>query len=427
MMWRRKIWDYFSKELWRTEIEQLSRCKMWFLKFLKMLFLSLKGFVEDRCLLFSSSLSFSALLSLVPVLAVMFSVSKGLGLQTLLEKLVLEKVTGGMEQILNQFLTYIENTNASTLGALGVIFAFLIAVRIISLVERIFNEIWGVKEGRAWWKKLSEYITLIIVTPIFLSGAITLTITLQHTSFFQKYFSSLFTNKYFLIFTSYFSAWLVFSFLYFFLPHTRVKIKSALLSGIIGGSLWQLTQWGYFHYQVGFTRYNAIYGSFAQVLLFLIWTQLSWAILLLGGEISYVHQNFKTLEKEFQFRHLSFSAREILSLAILVDLGKKYAAGEEWSPEEWELSQKIPLRPINQLLSLLEDKGFIKKSEKGQFLPARPYEHIPLKEVIDSLREEGDHIPINQELHYLKELQKNYLEKGWEEFSRLTLKDLLNA
>ncbi|MCD6220287.1 YihY/virulence factor BrkB family protein, partial [Candidatus Calescamantes bacterium] len=231
--------------------------------------------------------------------------------QSFLEKLVLEKVTGGMEELLNQFLTYIENTNASTLGTIGVIFAFLIAVRIISLVERIFNEIWGVKEGRAWWKKMSEYITLIIVTPIFLSGAITLTITLQHTSFFQRFFSSLTTNRPFLIFTSYFSAWLIFSFLYFFLPNTRVRIKSAFLAGVIGGSLWQLTQWGYFHYQVGFTRYNAIYGSFAQVLLFLIWMQVSWAILLLGGEISYVHQNLEMLEKEIRFRNLSFSDKKL--------------------------------------------------------------------------------------------------------------------
>ncbi|MCD6220100.1 YihY/virulence factor BrkB family protein, partial [Candidatus Calescamantes bacterium] len=310
---------------------------------------------------------------------------------------------------------------------IGVIFAFLIAVRIISLVERIFNEIWGVKEGRAWWKKMSEYITLIIVTPIFLSGAITLTITLQHTSFFQRFFSSMTTNRHFLIFTSYFSAWLIFSFLYFFLPNTRVRIKSAFLAGVIGGSLWQLAQWGYFHYQVGFTRYNAIYGSFAQVLLFLIWMQVSWAILLLGGEISYVHQNLKILEKEIRFRNLSFSDKEILSLAILADLGKKYAEGKEWSPEEWELSAKVPLRPINQLLSLLEEKGFVKKSEKGQFLPARPYEHIPVKEVIDSLREEGDSIPINEGLHYLQELQKNYLQKGWEKFSSLTLKDILDG
>ena len=426
-MWQRKVWNYFTKEIWRVEIEQFSRFKIWFLRFLRMLFLSLKGFVEDRCLLFSSSLSFSTLLSLVPVLAAMFSVSKGLGLQSFLEKLVLEKVTGGMEELLNQFLTYIENTNASTLGTIGVIFAFLIAVRIISLVERIFNEIWGVKEGRAWWKKMSEYITLIIVTPIFLSGAITLTITLQHTSFFQRFFSSMTTNRHFLIFTSYFSAWLIFSFLYFFLPNTRVRIKSAFLAGVIGGSLWQLAQWGYFHYQVGFTRYNAIYGSFAQVLLFLIWMQVSWAILLLGGEISYVHQNLKILEKEIRFRNLSFSDKEILSLAILADLGKKYAEGKEWSPEEWELSAKVPLRPINQLLSLLEEKGFVKKSEKGQFLPARPYEHIPVKEVIDSLREEGDSIPINEGLHYLQELQKNYLQKGWEKFSSLTLKDILDG
>ncbi len=426
-MWQRRVWNYFTKEIWRVEIEQFSRFKIWFLRFLRMLFLSLKGFVEDRCLLFSSSLSFSTLLSLVPVLAAMFSVSKGLGLQSFLEKLVLEKVTGGMEELLNQFLTYIENTNASTLGTIGVIFAFLIAVRIISLVERIFNEIWGVKEGRAWWKKMSEYITLIIVTPIFLSGAITLTITLQHTSFFQRFFSSMTTNRHFLIFTSYFSAWLIFSFLYFFLPNTRVRIKSAFLAGVIGGSLWQLAQWGYFHYQVGFTRYNAIYGSFAQVLLFLIWMQVSWAILLLGGEISYVHQNLKILEKEIRFRNLSFSDKEILSLAILADLGKKYAEGKEWSPEEWELSAKVPLRPINQLLSLLEEKGFVKKSEKGQFLPARPYEHIPVKEVIDSLREEGDSIPINEGLHYLQELQKNYLQKGWEKFSSLTLKDILDG
>ena len=192
--------------------------------------------------------------------------------------------------------------------------------------------------------------------------------------------------------------WILFIFFYLFIPNKKVNIKAVLAGGIIGGTIFQLAQMAYLNFQVGVSSYNAIYGSFAALPLFLIWLQTSWAIVLFGAEIAFVWENTEALETQnIEYSKISLRVRKLIVLRI-VHLCVKRFANSELPASDTDIASeiKIPLKIVKVLLSklilchvLLEVNG---ESDSTAYVPARDIEGLTILDVLTLFEQRGDDI-----------------------------------
>ncbi|MDD5614236.1 MAG: YihY/virulence factor BrkB family protein [Candidatus Omnitrophica bacterium] len=258
-------------------------------------------FEKDSCKLHAAALSFITILTLIPFLALIFAISKGLGIQSYLQDIIIQKITLGKQEIVLNILQYIENTNLKNLGTIGIVFLLLTAIRLLGTIEAVFNSIWDVKAQRRITRKISDYMTVVFLCPIFIFITFTFTgIALSSSSIFQNLLKHSVISSayiYFMRLLPFLSIWVALSIFYMFMPNTKVKLSSGLLSGIIAGTIWQIFQWAYIEFQIGITRYNAIYGTFATIPVFFVWVYLNWVLILFGAELGYVFQNRKHIKQ----------------------------------------------------------------------------------------------------------------------------------
>jgi len=245
-------------------------------------------FLADRCLMYASALAFSSMLSVVPFLAILFAILKALNMHNVLAPMVLSNVTAGSHEVITRILDYISNTDVGSLGVVGLVTLLVSVVATLDNVEDAFNQIWGLKRGKKVHHKLRDYLVVIFGVPILIALTVTITTTLQHQGVVQWFFNLPgFGHLLLLLFRTvpYLSIWIALVCLYLFMPNTRVRVGSALAGGLLAGTVWQLAQWGYIHFQIGVSRYNAIYGTMALLPVFMVWIFASWVIVLAGMEI----------------------------------------------------------------------------------------------------------------------------------------------
>ena len=301
-----KILNFIKTDIWRIRLKDQPRKKTLLIKPLRIILLALRGFDENKCQLRASALTFYTLLSIVPVVAMAFGISKGFGLDKMLEKQLLEKLPGQQEvvtQIITFARTLLDNTKGGMIAGIGVAVLFWTVIKVLGNIEKSFNDIWGIKEARSLGRRFSDYLSVMLLCPVLLimSSGATVFLATQITLLTEKFaFLGVFAPAIFLIvkLLPFCVIWALFSFIYIFMPNTKVYFKSGLIAGIAAGTIYQVVQWIYINFQVGVSKYNAIYGSFAALPLFLVWLQLSWLIVLLGVEISFARQNVDTYEFE---------------------------------------------------------------------------------------------------------------------------------
>ena len=299
----RNILQFITTDIWRIRLKDIPRARSFFLKLLRIIILAVRGFDEDRCQLRASALTFYSLLSIVPVVAIIFGIAKGFGFQEGLEKELLDKFSehqAVLVQVMEFAKSLLETTKGGLIAGIGLAVLFWTVIKVLGSIENSFNNVWGVKKSRPWSRKFTDYMSVLLIAPILfiLSSSLMVFITSQVTFITEKfallgYFSSLI---FFLLkLLPYCIVWILFTFIYIFMPNTKVRFTSGLVGGIVAGTIYQLVQWGYIAFQVGVAKYNAIYGSFAALPLFLVWLQLSWLVVLFGAEICFSHQNVDTL------------------------------------------------------------------------------------------------------------------------------------
>src|ERR1051325_915033 len=289
------------------------------LRHIRILYRAVAGFTENRCPLLASALTYTTLLSLVPLLALMFATLKGFGVQNRLEPILIEKLSAGSEQIVRQIIGYIDKTDVKALGAVGLASLLVTAISVIGNIEFALNRIWGVQRTRNIGRKFSDYLSVLLTCPILFVAALGVTSSAQNVDVVQ-WFLALPGMGYLVLaiaaVTPYILMWIALTFLYDYLPNTRVRFASALYGGIIGGTLWQLAQWGYVHFQVGVSRANAIYGAFAQLPIFLVWLYMGWNVVLFGAMLSFTHQNIRTSGKDPNVADAPYAFREEQGLKL---------------------------------------------------------------------------------------------------------------
>ena len=400
---------FATTDIWRIRSRDLPRPRWFLIRLLRILILSVRGLLEDRGTLRASALTFWSSLSVVPVVAMLFGIAKGFGFERNLERQLLERLEG-QEEVVSWIIKFahaaLETTRGGVIAGVGILFLFWTIIKVLGNIENSFNDIWGVKKGRPIIRKITDYLSLMLIGPVLfvVSSTATVLITSQVKTFVQKI--SLLGAISPIIFSMlkllpYAAIWVLFIFMYIFLPNTKVRFRSGALAGIIAGTLYQIFQSVYIIFQIGVAKYNAIYGGFAALPLFLIWLQVSWLIVLFGAEISFAHQNVDTYEFEPDCLGVSHSFKRLLSLRLVQLLVKDFSAGERWC-DETEISQKLemPIRLVRQILYDLVEARIISPvkvddDKTSAYQPALHPERISIKYVVDALEQHGsDNVPV---------------------------------
>lgn len=403
------------------------------LRFFHAVVLVARNFLEHRSLLRASALSFTTILSIVPLLALAFAVLKGLGVQNSLEPLILQRFTVGSGEVVDNIITYINNTKMGSVGAIGLVFLVVTVVSLLGNIEEAFNDIWGVEGHRSVYRRFSDYLSVVVSGPLLMLAAISITTSMQSQSVVlwilqRSYVGDLLILLFQVV--PYLIVWIAFVSLYIFMPNTKVRLKSALFGGILAGTIWQLAQWGFIHFQVGVAKYNAIYGTLAALPVFMAWIYTSWVIVLFGVEVVAAHQSRKAFLHDHEPGNLSYATREAMALVILLTVaGSFYREERPWTLERLADERHVPLRTARKLLAKLVASGYLLIAEgKGTYYPARDLEHIRVSTLIRDLKHQGGEIPF-AESDQLGEMTRELIQKldrlTEESLADLTLKDLV--
>jgi membrane protein len=436
-----KIKDFIKTDIWRIRLEDLPRKKSFFIKQLRIVLLASRGFKEHKCRFRASALTLYSLLSVVPIVALAFGIAKGFGSDKLLEKELLEKFPGQKEvlmQVVNFAHSLLEETKGGLIAGIGVAVLFFIVVKLLSNIEYSFNDIWGIKEQRSIGRKLSDYLSIMLICPflVIMSSSITVFISTQIAHITERFaFLGVFSPFIFFMLKllPFCMIWGVFAFIYIFMPNTKVNFKSGLIAGMIAAAGYQVIQFAYINFQVGVAHYNAIYGSFAALPLFLIWLQISWLIVLFGAEISFTLQNVNKYEFETDCLRVSSSFKKLLSLQTAHLLIKNFSNGHKpLTAMQISHTLEIPIRLVSQILYELVESGiaFESKSEENKefaYQPARTINVLTIKYIIDALEQRGvDNIPVAQtkELKTLSETLQTFNDTIEKSPANRLLKDI---
>jgi len=436
-----KIINFIENDIWRIRSKNTPRSKSFFIRQLRILILAVRGFFEDNCLLRASALTFYSLLSIVPVVAMAFGIAKGFGFQKLLEQQLFEKFPG-QEEVMIQIIRYaqslLENTKGGMIAGIGLAFLFWSVIKLLGNIERSLNAIWKINRPRTFGRKFGDYLSIVIISPllVILSSSVTVFIATQITLITGKIsLLGIFNPFIFFILKllPYCLVWILFIITYIVMPNTKVNFSSGFFAGVIAGTIFQVVQWAYIFFQVGVARYNAIYGSFAALPLFMIWLQLSWLIVLFGGEISFACQSVDNYEFEPDCRNISQMFKKLISLQIAHFVIKAFYRGEK-PPTVSKITQalEIPIRLVQQILDELVEGGIFsyaetKKTNELFYQPARDINGMTIKSIIEALDQIGvDNIPVPQtsELKVLSETLQSFSDVIEESPSNRLLKDI---
>lgn len=391
------------------------------------------GFTLHQGTLRAAALTYTTILSLVPVLAIAFAILKGLGAQNTLEP-VLQKLAGDSQETISRIIAYVNNTNFKSIGAIGVMALVVTVITLLENIEMAFNTIWGVRETRPLQRRFSDYLSVVVVGPILILVATSMTSSLQN----QWIVKWLLQHEYFgeavlLVFrlSPYVSVWIALVFLYIYIPNTKVRFNSALLGGILAGTAWQLAQWAYFHFQVGVANYNAIYGTLAALPVFLVWVFTSWLIVLLGVEIVCIHQSRRHVGAYSGANGWSQASHEERALALMLQVCRHFREGGPL-PVAAQLARELALRQdqVDKGVETLAGLGYLVKtggSEAG-WLPAREPSEMQVSQLLAALRgstESGDASPAA--LAMAADIIRRDAENSRLALKAMTLHDLLLA
>ncbi len=436
-----KFVRFIDQDIWRIRSRTLPRKKYYFLKIVRVFLLAIREFRSNKCQLNASALTFYSLLSIVPVVAMAFGIAKGFGFERVLEKQLLGKFPGQEETFSQVFFfanNLLENTRGGLVAGVGVILLFWTVIKVLNSIETSFNDIWGIRAGRPFGRKVSDYLSIMLICPFLLiaSSGATVFITTQVTSILQKLtflgpvagviMAGLRLLPYCLV-------WFLFTFVYLFMPNTKVHFSAGLMAGIVAGTIYQLIQVVYVAFQVGVAKANAIYGSFAALPLFLMWLQVSWRVVLFGTELAFAYQNVETYEFEHDCLNANRSFKNTLALEIVSLLAKRFAAGEAPLTASG-ISERldIPIRLCRDLLFELTEARLLSEmrgvnDRQMSYQPARDINTLTIAFVLEELERKGlSSLPVvqSEEFKRLEEALGGFRKQLRQSPSNKLLKDL---
>lgn len=367
----------------------------WAVRQYKLLFYTVQGLSSHGTMVRSAALTFYTLMSLVPVVALVFAVVKGFGLAEGLEQNLYEVLPQSPE-VIDYVVGFAQKALARTQGGwvalVGVLTLFWAVIKVFGSIEDAFNNIWEVRSTRSAARKYGDYIAVVVVAPILwvisssmgnyaaeilgVAGSPALEVLSRAGSLVV--------------------AWVMFTFIYVVLPSTKVRFTAALTAGVVAGTAFVLFQWGYVYLQRWMTSYNAIYGSFAALPLFLLWMQISWEILLLGGELSFAYQNVARFDEERESLLVSYDCRRKLMVGVMLLVSRAFRDGRgAVSFSEIRDRLDVPTRIMNNILyTLVQARMLNEIRTEGteydlEYAPARDISTLRVYDILSAVDSHG--------------------------------------
>ncbi|MBQ6745583.1 MAG: YihY/virulence factor BrkB family protein [Bacteroidaceae bacterium] len=399
-----KVWEWLIKfitfGIWQDSVYQQLSLKNAVAYVTRVVYILVNRFNADSISNKAAALTYSTLLSIVPILAILFGIARGFGFDNLLRQQIEQGLLGNNEasKYIFQFVdSYLSQTTGGVFLGVGLIALLWTFISLVNNMESIFNDIWYVKKSRTAYRKLTDYFSILILMPILIiiSGGLSIFMSTL-VSKIEGYALLAPMMKFGISLIPYVLSWLMFTALYVFMPNTSVKLLYALIAGLIAGSLFQAFQFLYISGQVWVSRYNAIYGSFAALPLFLLWLQVSWTICILGAQLTHIMQNFKRYDNYKEVNNASYEYRNYLAVVLMSMICKQYAEGNDKPYSARQLSNKchIPIQLTQMVLNELMEADLLimnapDKSQEEIYLPASGCVDITLAETIDRLSTKG--------------------------------------
>ncbi len=397
---------WFYRTVWEVDIATLPRWHAMLLGPVRIGHAVVRSVIGEQLTLRAMSLVYTTLLSLVPLLAISFLVLKGFGVHNQIEPLLLSVLAPlgdkGVD-ITNQIIGFVENIKVGVLGFVGFAVLFYTVISLMQKIERAFNHTWHITRERSLGQQFRDYLSVIIIGPALVFSAVGIMASLMNTAVVDMMsaiqpFGFLIKNIAKLV--PYVMIASAFTFIYMFIPNTKVKFRSALIDGVVAGLLWNATGWIFASFVVNSAQYAAIYSTFATLIMFLIWLYLGWLILLIGASIAFHDQHPEYVTATRREMQLSNRVREKLALLIAYFISESfYRNAPGWTAEGLAQRLAAPMDATEFVLSALEQRGLLARtaSDPPAFLPARPLETTPVADVLYAARTANETDQLNPE------------------------------
>ena len=396
----KQLIQFLQKDIWRIGPDEVSPVKYLLLEVLKKLLLAIRFFTAKRVMQKASALTYSMLLAIVPIMAVVFAIARGFGYNKYIEvwfRDAFQSQPQAADIIIGFVNSYLVHTQSGVFLGVGLVFMLYTVLMLVSNVEDAFNEIWQVKKPRSIFRTFTDYLAMFFLFPIIIvltSGIsifmATVANSLPNFLLLGPFVRLLIDLLPYVLMSGMFIA------LYIFMPNTRVRLKSALVPGILAGIAMQGLQIFYIHSQMFLSSYNAIYGSFAALPLFMLWVQISWTICLFGAELCYTNQNLDYYDYDANTGEISHRYKLLMSALLMSKICQRFANGQRaYSAYELRRLTNIPIRIVNDLLYELIDAKLLieisgdEKGETSRFMPAEDISNLTYGILVDRLESKG--------------------------------------
>lgn len=399
----KKISDFFGKDLWQINTDELPWWKRALVNAAKVIILTTKAFIAKKHIRTAAALTYSTLLAIVPIAAVIFAVARGFDYSKYIEEWFKDALASQpqvADAIIGFVNSYLVHARSGIILGVGLIFMLWTVIMLTSNIEEAFNDIWLVKKTRPWSRTIIDYTAVFFLLPVVILVTSGVSIVFATISDRLKEVLLVAPIMKFLVALVPYVIWsLVFMGLYVYMPNTKVKWTKAVIPGIIAGVAMQLLQLFYIHSQIWVSSYNAIYGSFAALPLFMLWLQISWTICLFGAEMCYVSQNLKDNIFDHDTSQISHQNQTLMAAMLLSVICKRHYKGQSaFTARQLQQTSGLPLQVTLELLERMKKAGIINcrggaKGENAIYQPSMGTNNISLGLLVDKLERQGEWKP----------------------------------
>ena len=382
----------FNDVIWNGDIERMGRMRAALMHTLRICHVLARDLAEGQLSLRAMSLVYTTLLSLVPLLAISFSVLKGFGVHNQIQPLLLNVLAPlgdkGVE-ITHTVISFVDNMRVGVLGAVGLGLLVYTVISLMQKVENAFNFAWRVTDQRPFARRFGDYLSVLLIGPLLAFSSLGITASLTSTPVLSDAlapFAGLFVTAgqllpYLLIVGA-------FTFVYSFMPNTKVSLRAALIGALAAGLMWNLAGWVFASFVVGSSNYTAIYSAFATLILFMIWLYLSWLILLVGACISYYVQHPEDVTPERGQIRPGGSTREAIAMMFALRVARDHMAGAAPNAEQLAGEARLPMAAVAPVIAALEGARIFVRSadDPARYFPGRALDTITMGAVLDAVR-----------------------------------------
>jgi membrane protein len=389
----------FLEDIWEIDIGSLSRVKRFGISFMRIIVLVLKGYRENDCPLHAAALTYNSLMAVVPVLALAISIMRRIGISDVaVQKIgdIAAFMPEQVRQVVFRVLDQVRNTDFSFLGIIGLALLAWIVLQVLNRMEMSFNRIWGITSPRRISRKFSDYLSVIIVVPVLLAAASAFNASLASHSVAgliqDRVGQDFFIYIHALSILPLVATWVAFVFLYAIMTNTQISPLSAIIGGVIGGSMWFFWQQIYLKIQISIGQFNAIYAVFASIPIFLLWLYLSWQILLLGAEIVFAFQNHSTYRMEMKAPGASPQSKIMLALSIISHAAQPMLVNVPcFRISDYARLHRVPVRLINEVVAELVRAGLLVEAAggDGRYVLLKTPSAIHVQDVFNAMLRSG--------------------------------------